>query len=299
MKGRDEEASERAFAEEWSSAVGPLWCGEVLPRLFEDGLGERIEGATGLVAECRTGDVVEACRQAWSGAARLMAVEPTRSLVDVARERARAGGGSPVFFKVEPVRSLTFAEDVFRGAVCLGNTHEGAGVFNALSSLARVVEPGGFICFGGLASDSFPLLMDLLTEHGWTSRVPEIRGAIDAYRLLPSVEQAIEESEERLDLDLEAAGGADLEVRLGPSGSVLEHPVFREFFDPRLLHLYDEDVDRSAARQYLRTAVEEYFGSEEVRDTLGLVWARFTVREPETYTVDDDDVIEEVIEADE
>lgn len=278
----------------WRGQIGPLWMREAWSAMLEGVEPSEFEGQTVLVAECRAGTGVAALREAWPGAARVMAVDADRAMVDEARSQV-AGGGPPTFFKVEGVQSLSFADDVFRAAVCLSNLHEAAGILNALSCLRRVVADGGCILFGASGSASFPLLMDLLSEHCWGAEDRDVAEAVDRYRDLPLAERALREAADRLELDLMATGSVEFDVELGTGGKAMSHPAVREFIEPRLLQVFDQDVDRTAARQALRRALDRYFDNALVVDRISLVWGRLKVAESATFRVDEDDVIEELV----
>lgn len=146
----------------YDSVVVPRWS-----QLFGRMLLPRIpSGTRGQVLDvgCGTGHPAFEVMRRLGEAGRVIAIDRDAALVDLARRRALEAAGKRIFFKVEPVESMSFGDEVFDlvvGNLAMGSVEdEGA----AYGEIRRVMVPGARLLLTRPLSGTFEEVLDMFRE---------------------------------------------------------------------------------------------------------------------------------------
>lgn len=96
-----------------------------------------------LVAEARCGYIPERALKQVPEDTRIIALDPSRAMLDLARQRMDESAQRRVFFVPQRVDSLSYAADVFKASICLNGVVTARQAEDALRELTRVTSPGG------------------------------------------------------------------------------------------------------------------------------------------------------------
>ena len=181
------------------AAVEPLWttpllegCGAWLPRLEE---------GSALVAEARCGAIPLYWSSRLPAAVRVIALEPSRAMLDQARARFDGLSNRRVFPLPQSIERLSYADGVFRAAVCLEGLETRVQMRAGLAELGRVVEPGGALVVAVPARETFAQIQEMIAEAAH----------LDGHR----VEDALRDAVDDLLVDEDALHERALEIGLG------------------------------------------------------------------------------------
>ena len=248
---------ERPFEPEDAEAhelLERLWCE---PLLKAAALPEVTQGSA-LVAEARAGYVASAWAEALPEAIRVVALDPSRAMLDVARSRLPEALSGRLFFVPQAVEKLSYADGVFHAAVCLEGLHTAEQAERALTELARVVQPGGAVRISAPSSSSFSACYDMVHEallahdlEASASRLRELRQAL----ITP---EALYRMARELGLhDLEVSRQR-WEVRFNSGAELVSSPLIRQTF---LTHWIGSirASEREPVMRYVIDALDTYF----------------------------------------
>ena len=152
----------------YDDEILPVWSrrfGRMLLRDLE--LGERRQI---LDVCCGTGyPAIEIVRRL-TGNSRLIAIDASSAMLDVARKKVEEVGARGVFFRTESASPrLSFADDVYDLVVCNLGLTEMASPARALADFARVTKPGGQVrCtlpLEGTFQEFYDIYREVLTKH--------------------------------------------------------------------------------------------------------------------------------------
>jgi ubiquinone/menaquinone biosynthesis C-methylase UbiE len=152
----------------YDDEILPVWSrrfGRMLLRDLE--LGERRQI---LDVGCGTGyPAVEIVRRL-TGNSRLIAIDASSAMLDVARKKVEELGARGVFFRTESASPrLSFADDVYDLVVCNLGLTEMPSPARALADFARVTKPGGQVrCtlpLEGTFQEFYDIYREVLTKH--------------------------------------------------------------------------------------------------------------------------------------
>ncbi|MCA9562391.1 MAG: class I SAM-dependent methyltransferase [Myxococcales bacterium] len=122
------------------------------------------QGTTCLVADCRTGYACDLVLSAAQGRVRVMAVDPSRAMLDTARESVVQSSSSSVFFNCQSTDSLTYADGVFGMVLCLSMPLVRNEFETVARELLRVVRMGGSVVVAGPTAGSLSVFNDMVLE---------------------------------------------------------------------------------------------------------------------------------------
>jgi len=152
----------------YDDEILPVWSqrfGRMLLRDLE--LGERRQI---LDVGCGTGyPAVEIVRRL-TGNSRLIAIDASSAMLDIARKKVEELGARGVFFRTESASPrLSFADDVYDLVVCNLGLTEMPSPARALADFARVTKPGGQVrCtlpLEGTFQEFYDIYREVLTKH--------------------------------------------------------------------------------------------------------------------------------------
>lgn len=215
-------------------------------------------GATVLVAEARCGYVPLRWAEQLGEDTRIIALDPSRSMLDQARQRVDEELGRRVFFVPQRVSSLSYADGVFKGAVCMNGVATALQLRAGLEELSRVVEPGGELLVITPTAGCFPQLYDLFEE---ALHAHDIRDAIDRLHDLKGAfiweshlyERAMEQGLREVRLER-----SSWDVAFESGREALMSPMLRETFFSHWLGAI-RSSDREPVLRYVADAIDTYF----------------------------------------
>ncbi|MEM1349516.1 MAG: class I SAM-dependent methyltransferase, partial [Myxococcota bacterium] len=217
------------------------------------------ESSTVLVAEARCGYVPSFWASRLPQSTRVIALDPSRAMLDQARQRIeRSELDRQIFFVPQQVNALSYADEVFVATVCFSGMNTLAQARDGLSELVRVTQSGGSLTFAVPLWESFPEAFDMFDEAFEAHRLPETRERLARFRrsflsegdVLGLVREFVlhDVSFERLSWEVAYNTGREL----------LMSPLLREtFFTQWLAHIPPEEYE--AVLRYVADAVDTYF----------------------------------------
>lgn len=243
-----------------------LWTAPVLDAAL--GRLEIAPSATSvLVAEARCGYAP----QRWSGqlgeATRIIALDPSRAMLDQARARIDEDLQRRLFFVPQQVNALSYAADVFAGALCVHGLNSATQLRDGLKELARVTQRGGRLMIASPAARCFPELEDLLHEALRAARLDDA-----AARLIEQRELLVRESS--LVVLARELGLHDLDVQhvswhvsFATGREAVYSPLIRETLMTHWLSVI-RSGEREPVLRYLSDAIDTYFYGRQFTCTL-------------------------------
>lgn len=238
---------------------------EVMERLWSqpliDAAGELLPlppESTVLIAAARCGFVPLHVHEHLPEDSRIIAVENNRDFLDVARARAESEGVDRIFFVGQRTTDLSYADDVFKGVMCLDGLVTSRQLTEAVAELARVGASGGQLAVAAPLVSSFPEFYDLLDEalrqHGLDHVRSRAGGMKDS--LISSA---------RLLRTARDNGLADVEIRefsweIGFDSGLefLQSPIVRSTFFPHWIGTV-RSSERETVLRYIADAIDTYW----------------------------------------
>lgn len=216
------------------------------------------DGSTVLVAEARCGYIPSRWVQTLAPETRIIALDPSREMLDLARQRVEEDLQRQIFFVPQSVDAISYADGVFKGAVCMNGLVTLAQLRGGLQELARVVEPSGHLLLAVPTRDCFPEFYDLFDEalraHGLgdvAQRFHDQRasfiGDVELYQL------ARELGLHGVEVNL-----AQWEVGFESGREALSSAIVRETFFSHWLGTI-RSSDRDVVLRYVADAIDTYF----------------------------------------
>jgi SAM-dependent methyltransferase len=195
---------------------------------------------------------------------RVIALDPSRAMLDQARQRVSDELARRVFFVPQRVQKLTYADDVFRASICLNGVLTMRQVRESLGELSRVTAPGGTVTLGAPLRTSFPEFYDMLDEalrahslHDVLGRMYELRASfLTPSRLVDSAEQAglHEVTFDEVAWEVEFESGQEL----------MRSPLVRETYFPHWIGII-RSSDREPILRYIADAIDMYWHDRPFR----------------------------------
>lgn len=267
----------------WVERVEPVWdvtvARELVARLPVPG-----EGATALVAGCRTGLTVLQLARLMPNLRRIIAVDDDRELVNQAHATVEEVSRPSIFFQTQSTRSLSFADDVFATGLCVAGVHGLVGAMNTLSALERVVAPEGAVGLAVLGASSFAIARELIIEELW-ARGDERAADLSAQDV---TESALETAGTACGLTLRVSGSTQVPVQGATVRELFTHPLIAGDFLESLRPILPDVDDIWEA---VRARGDAWFGDRPVQDVVEVLWGVWQVTPPVIAVDDDDDVV--------
>jgi len=251
-----ESTSEHQAASAHRSVVERLWTQPVYDAFVK---GVRVPAASSvLVAESRCGYIPSRLIEEIPEDTRIISLDPSRAMLDQARQRVDEAAQKRIFFVPQKVNSLSYADDVFKATICTNGVSTIQQAQDALSELTRVTQMGGVIVMAAPLQTSFPEFYDILDEALRSHRLNDVLGRMYDLRtsLLTTGRLAeIAESKGLHDIEFEEL---TWDVAFGSGQELLASPLVRESFYPQWLGII-RSSDRDPILRYLVDAIDTYW----------------------------------------
>jgi len=255
-------ANEHQAAVAHKSVVEPLWTEPVFRACRP--ATDVPAGVSILVAEARCGYVPMHLVPDLPEDTRVIALDPSRAMLDQARQRVSDDLARRVFFVPQRVSGLSYADDVFRASLCLNGVVTVRQARDAVAELSRVTAAGGTVTLAAPVRDAFPEFYDMLDEalrahhlHDVLGRMHELRASfLTASRLATIAQETglMEVSVQELGWDVEFKSGQDL----------LMSPLVRETYFPQWVGIV-RSSEREPILRYVADAIDTYWHDRPFR----------------------------------
>ena len=255
------------LAQIYDDEILPVWAerfGRMLLRDLSIGPKAQI-----LDVACGTGyPAVELIRRMGPDA-RLIAIDPISSLLDVARKKVEAMKARGVFFRTENAEpKLSFADDVYDLVVCNLGLIDMEKPGRAVSDFARVTKPGGQVrCtlpLAGTFQEFYDIYREVLTKHDKHETLDLLNRHVDRYT-------TVDEANEWL------AAAPLIDARVEVEEFTLLFRSSREFFFAPVIEYgplpaWKRVAGRGQQMQdvfwYIKEAIDAYFGGRAFEVTV-------------------------------
>ncbi|MEC9441918.1 MAG: class I SAM-dependent methyltransferase [Myxococcota bacterium] len=216
------------------------------------------KSSTVLVAEARCGYIPSKWVHRLSESTRIIALDPSRSMLDQARQRIDEDLQRRIFFVPQRINKLSYADGVFKGAVCLNGVSTRLQLQEGLSELARVVEPGGKLLLAVPTMESFPEMYDMFDEALRAHKLDDVASRLLDLRETFLRENVLLSTARELGLHDLSIGTASWEVAFDSGRDVLMSPLLHETFFSQWIGAI-RSADREYVLRYIADAIDTYF----------------------------------------
>ena len=216
------------------------------------------DNATVLAAEARCGAVVLRWLEDLPPDTRMMALDSSGPMLDEARSRIDEDEQQRIFFVQQRVGSMSYADGVFNGAVCLHGMVTAHQASEGLAELCRVISEGGTVMACFPLQSSFPEFYDLLDEALRASGLEDVLGRLDELRenlLSPAYLAGLAEEQGLADISISELSW---EIAFGSGREYLYSPLIQETFFPHWIGAI-RSSDREAVLSHIGNAIDTYW----------------------------------------
>lgn len=248
--------SEHQEAEAHLMVIEKLWSRPLLDTQLER-LPDVAQGSV-LVAESRCGYVPLQWSARLPEHVRIIALDPSRAMLDTARSRMDEASLRRIFLVPQALPSLSYADGVFNAAVCINGLLTRQQLRDGLSELARVIESGGKLHLVVPTRECFSEIYDLLDEAFKSLRLGDTAERLKALRttLISSYDLYTTAREHGLhELDITEHRWS---VAFDSGREALLSPLLRHtFFDMWMSVI--RSSEREPILRYLADAIDTYY----------------------------------------
>jgi ubiquinone/menaquinone biosynthesis C-methylase UbiE len=276
----------------YDDEILPIWSQRFGRMLLRD--LQVPEGGQVLDVACATGyPAVEILRR-MDGRSRLIAIDGSSSMLDIARRKvkdaAAEGVEAKVFFRTESAAPrLSFADDVYDLVVCNLGLTEMPDAAAAIADFARVTRPGGQVrCtlpLDGTFEEFFDIYREVLIKHDKHDALDLLAEHTSTYPSASTCEYW-----------MKLAGLSDLAVEVEEFSMLFKSS--REFFFARVIESGPLAAWKAAAGRgqemqdvfwYIKEAIDAYYGGRafEVTVKAGLIKGRVPEEKRERSATDE------------
>ena len=234
-----------------------LWTRPLLDALLPK-LGT-IDGQSILIAESRCGYTPIRLTTVIDPDTRIMALDPSRSMLDEARQRVDDDLSGRVFFVSQAVHALSYADDVFRYAMCLHGLNTLDALRAGFAELVRVTQRGGRVVLAVPAQGSFPEVVDMfreaMTANALGSALRRLEDHINTQLITQGILLALAHEFGLHNIDISSHTWT-LSFKSGQE--VLASAVLRETLLPQWISVIRNN-ERDLVTRYVTQAIDTYF----------------------------------------
>lgn len=263
------------MARVYDDEIYPIWT-ERFCRLLLAELEVPPKSAV-LEVGCATGSLTFEVLKRMGDEGRVIALEPTGTLLDIARQKAGALAGKRIFFRTEPAREkLAFANDVYDLVVSnLGIASLDDKAF-AIKEFARVTKPNGHVHITLPLAETFNEFFDVFREVLVKLDLDDTLARLEQHiASFPSIEQ-VESWFSAADLREISSGTEPFHLLFNSAREFLYAPVIE--YGP--LQQWKEIVGKGEAVQEvfwkIKESIESYFHNRAFQITVKAGYVRGT-----------------------
>ena len=233
-----------------------LWTEPLLEALLDD--LPRPDSATVLVAEARCGLCAIQWSRGLSQSTRVIGLDPSRAMLDQARQRIEQDLQRRIFFVPQSITSLTYADDVFKASLCVHGLNTAQELRAGLKELTRVTQRGGRVVVCAPTWDCLPELFDMVEEALLAQQLPDAAQRLhECQRALIHEDTFIAQARE-LGLHEIALTRHTWQVAFSSGREALLSPLLREtLFEPWISVIRSNE--REPTMRYIADAIDTYF----------------------------------------
>jgi ubiquinone/menaquinone biosynthesis C-methylase UbiE len=266
----EDPSNEQKVAEHYREDVEPLYAAPMYEEIGDE-LPLADEG-TQLIAEARCGYIPLQLRPRLDEDVRMIALDPTRAMLDSARQRAEeAGCADGIFFIPERVDSISYADGVFQSAICLEGMVTARQAEEGLQELGRVTVDGGAIATAYPLGSSFEVIYEMLDEalraHEMESRLERLDELRETL-LSPARLMAIAEE---TSLEVDSVERVDWTLEFDQGREFLHAPIVREIFFPHWVGVV-ASARRDQVMRYIAEAIDTYWESRSFETNMSVAF---------------------------
>lgn len=245
------------FASSYAADVAPKWDKELCDALRPH--FSHVDNENALAAECRAGQICDLVLES-IGTGRLMAVDPSREMLDVARGRLAERDGQSVFFNCQSATSLSYASGVFGRAVCLTAPLTKKKADLVVGELNRVVKPGGLLAIAAPVSGT-DVFLDLLIESicACPALNENLLADVAAFRDDLVCAESLSDSLVQRGATVVATGTVDAVAQINYPQALYFTPLLQHLLLPHWLDVFSLPAQRKELMQDVIRRVQYYF----------------------------------------
>jgi len=217
------------------------------------------ESSTVLVAEARCGYVPNAWAPHLPQSTRVIALDPSRPMLDQARQRIeRSNLDRQIFFVPQRVGALSYADEVFVATVCFNGMNTVTQARDGLSELVRVTQSGGSLAVALPLWESFPEVYDMFDEALGAQGLTDASGRLERLRRSFLSEGSVLGMMREFALHDVSFERLSWEVAFDTGRELLLSPLLRETYFSQWLGQIPS-AERETVLRYVADAVDTYF----------------------------------------
>jgi SAM-dependent methyltransferase len=255
-------ANEHQAAMAHKAVVEPLWTEPIFGACNP---AKHIPDAVSvLVAEARCGYVPINIVGDLAEDTRVIALDPSRAMLDQARQRVSDDVAGRVFFVPQRVNSLSYADDVFRASICVNGVATVLQAREAIAELSRVTAPGGSVTLAAPLRTAFPEFYDMLDEALRAHRLHDVLGRMYELRSSLLTPSRLADMADEVGLLEVNVSEVEWEVEFESGQDLIMSPLVRETFFPHWIGIV-RSSDREPVLRYVADAIDMYWHDEDFR----------------------------------
>jgi ubiquinone/menaquinone biosynthesis C-methylase UbiE len=273
MTGGKRTFKHEKLARIYDEEILPIWSHR-FGRMMLRGL-EVPAKAMVLDVACGTGYPTQEILRKLDDGSRMIAIDSSSAMLDVARRKLGELGGKRLFFRTENAfPRLSFASDVYDLVLCNLGLSEAPDVRAALADFARVTKPGGqVVCtlpLHGTWGEFYDIYREVLVKH-------------DKHETLVRLEQHLRTYPQVSELEAWMRNAGLEDVRVDVEGFSLLFRSSREFFFAPMIEFGPLSTWKAIAGKgqelqdvfwYIKQAIDAYFGDRAFQITVKAGCAR-------------------------
>lgn len=250
------DTSEHQEATAHRAVVEPLWTEPVFRAC--NPVAHVPDAASVLVAEARCGYVPVEILKELPSDTRVIALDPSRPMLDQARSRIDEDAARRVFFVPQRVGNLSYADDVFRASICINGVSTPQQAKDAFNELSRVTSAGGFVTLAAPLRDSFAEFYDMLDEALRAHSLNDVLGRMYELRASLLTPTKLADLAEDAGLIEVTVDELTWELEFETGGELLMSPLIRETFFAQWIGII-RSADREPILRYVTDAMDMYW----------------------------------------